>query len=204
MRLPARASRPSRSSAAWRSAASIRRRGRRESSTSVVLKARCERGLELALGVRGIELGAGDRRSTRPGRTRWRERRAPPEAIGTERKADQCAALVRPRSGCRAARRRGVERFGVTGTGSSLRGVRNGGLLGLERALRPRDCFVVEPVRTRGHDDLVALLVAQAVIAEHPALVLGARTLGSGRRRGSARFSERVRRWQGRQDRRAS
>ena len=33
--------------------------------------------------------------------------------------------------------------------------------------------FVVEPVRARGHDDLVALLFAQAVLAEHAALVLG-------------------------------
>jgi hypothetical protein len=46
----------------------------------------------------------------------------------------------------------------------SLRGFRIGGLLSLR--------FVFEPVGARGHDDFVALLFGQAVLAEHAALVL--------------------------------
>src|SRR3546814_3303308 len=34
--------------------------------------------------------------------------------------------------------------------------------------------FVVEPVRTRRHNDLVALLFVQAIVAQNAALVLGA------------------------------
>src|SRR6185312_4842072 len=50
---------------------------------------------------------------------------------------------------------------------SSFRGFRIGGLLGLSGLL------ILEPVSTGGHDDFVALLVAQAIFGENSTLVLG-------------------------------
>ena len=60
-----------------------------------------------------------------------------------------------------------------------MRGVRIGGLPVLRLRRGPvlhrfGSRFVFEPVRTRRHDDLVALLFAEAIFAEHAALVLGA------------------------------
>jgi len=49
----------------------------------------------------------------------------------------------------------------------SLGSVRIGGLPVVARAR-----FILEPVRARSHDDFVALLIGQAIFAEHAALVL--------------------------------
>ena len=88
MSLPARASMPSRSSADWRSAASIRSPRSAGTATSLVLNARGERALELALGVGCIELGAVDAdpgaAARRPGADVGRDL-----AVGAEREPDQ-------------------------------------------------------------------------------------------------------------------
>src|SRR6185369_7027195 len=51
--------------------------------------------------------------------------------------------------------------------------VRRGSLGGFRMRVLPG--LILEPMRTRGHDDLVALVLAQAIFGKHAALVLLAR-----------------------------
>src|SRR3546814_4877412 len=92
-------------------------------------------------------------------------------------------------------RRCGAETFRATGraTMSGVRrllvGVRMGGLLTVGSVFGPwRGCAVLvfKPVRAGGHDDLVALLFAQAIFGEHAALVLLAVGAAHGRAVGVA------------------
>ena len=181
---------PSRSSAAWRSAASVRSPRSAGMIDALGLERALQRALELALGIGVVERGAADPDP------RAAARRAGADvgrdcAVGAERQPDQARrgcpwrgsgrrSVRDPRSpsACSAVRRPTASLPGSSASAASS--VRLAGVV-LGRAAA---FFVLEPVRAGGHDDLVALLFAQAHNrpARRPCPRAG--SLGS-RRRGS-------------------
>src|SRR5690242_20837172 len=155
--LPERASIPSRSSAVWRSAASVRAPRSAGTATSLVLKARRSATLSLPLALASSSSArVTPIHAPRPG--------ARARTSGATSPSGESASRISSSRG--AVRRERMQvRSGICASRVSFRGFRIGGLLGLR--------LVLEPVGAGGHDDLVALLFAEAVFGENPALVLG-------------------------------
>src|SRR5579864_4399362 len=167
MRLPARASIPSLSSAVWRRAASVSSPRSAGTLRAWVLKARWRAGLSLPL---ALAASSSSRempiQAPRPG--------ARARTSGATMPSGPSASLI---SSSRLPFRR-VRTHVLSGTcgsdfataRSTFRGIRIGGLLGIVGNLGR--LFVLEPVSAGGHDDLVTLLFGEAVVREDPAFVL--------------------------------
>src|SRR5690349_432519 len=173
MRLPARASIPRRSSTVWRSAFSTRSPKSAGTSTSLVLKARWRAALSFPLelassssalptpihaprpGARARTSGATD--PSGPSASRISSSRVPLRRVRIHVLSGTCASFS-----------------SVTASPVSLGGFRNSvlpALFGL--GVLGRRFFILEPVGAGSHDDLVALLVGQAIFGQNSALVLG-------------------------------
>ena len=194
IRLPGAASSPSRSSAAWRSAASIRSPRSSGTESSPVLNARASAPFSLPLACAASSAA----RSTpiqapRPGRPGAHVGRD--LAVRAEREADQLVACrgapgedavalgrVLRRRPARSAPGRWRRRLAsALRSGVRLTRQRLIGRFPQPRPPRP-GVLVLEPVGAGGHDDLVALLLGEAIFGEHAALVLGPDVLGAAAR----------------------
>src|SRR5690349_6766146 len=197
MRLPERASMPRRSSVYWRSAASVRSPRSAGIVNACVLNARWSAALSFPFAfaassssrftlIHAPRPGAFARTSgatvpSGPSASLIRSSRVPLRRVRMQVRSGRCASSPSRLAGGRApgspereawgnrpSRNSSRLREGSFTLSVSFRGVRIGGLLGLCRAV-----LVVEPVGSRSHDDLVALLFAEAIFGEDPALVLG-------------------------------
>ena len=211
---PARSSSPSRSSSARRSALRSARGRSSGIASAPPLNARASAPFSLPL-ASAASSSARDTpiHAPRPGRLGQRRRAAPRPSGEIARRTQRVARAVLARQDAAALRRAVAARRRFSDVGAlgahceeSASAASSDAWLGAG--------LVFEPVRAGGHDDLVALLFAQAVLAEHAALVLGRwavaaqrRAVGAASAGGGAapRASWRsARRWRGRRDRRAS
>src|SRR6478609_5706485 len=168
MRLPARASMPSRSRAVWRSACSVRSPRSAGISTALVLNARWSPALSLPLALASSSsVRVTPIHAPRPGARARTSGATVPSGPRASRISSSLVPLRRERTHVRS----GTCGSPSTSARSSLGFVRN-------RVLLPSGgaggrILVLEPVCAGGHDDLVALLVAQTIFGEDPTLVLG-------------------------------
>ena len=184
------------------------RRDRRARASSPVLNARASAPRSLPLALAASSVGAIDpdpgAAAGRPGAHVGRDL-----AVRAEREADQLVARAQcsPRRGCSCAR---AVAWAFLIPAPRLVSLRHRGfaltrqpLIGRFPHPRPPLVFVLEPVGAGGHDDLVALLVAEAVFGEHAAFVLGPVGLALAALLGPLLLRP-ARRWRDRRDRRAS
>src|SRR4051812_16718864 len=167
MRLPERASIPRRSSAAWRSAWLVRSPRSAGTVRSLVLNARWSAALSLPFTL----ASSSSTRPTpihapRPGARARTSGATVPSGPSARRINSSLVPLRRVRTHVRSGTC--DSRSSVTPSAVSLSFVRNRVLLAGGLGI-----LVLEPVGAGSHDDLIALLFGEAVVAQQPTLVLG-------------------------------